>query len=322
MNVTILNKAKEVKNDEFYTRYEDIEFLLNFKDQFKDKVIYCNCDDPSFSNFYKFFKINFTKLGLKRLISTYKSDNPYRYDYDGINEIKTPIESGLFEYNSDIINEYKDDIIVITNPPFSLMRLYINFIMNLNVKFMIIAPTTIIGVKIFFEYFRENKIKVIPSQRIKKFINSDKESNCCWITNLNSTHLNTTKIKFTNTNIDYYKKLFGTDIIIIDSINNIPDYKGLMALSLNLFYTYDYSCFEIIDSFNNIKFDYKYSNITQVLDNKHKKSTYFNKNPMIEIDLDYIKNNNPKRYFIVEIDGKMRYFKKPFDKIIVKRKDI
>ena len=322
MNVTILNKAKEVKNDEFYTRYEDIEFLLNFKDQFKYKVVYCNCDDPSFSNFYKFFKINFTKLGLKRLISTYKSDEPYRYDYDGINEIKTPIESGLFEYNSDIINEFKDDIIVITNPPFSLMRLYINFIMNLDVKFMIIAPTTIIGVKIFFEYFKQNKIKVIPSQRIKKFINSDKESNCCWITNLNFTHLNATKIKFTNTNIDYYKKLFGTDIIIIDSINNIPDYKGLMALPLNLFYTYDYSCFEIIDSFNNIKFNYKYSNITQVLNNKHKKSSYFNKNPMIEIDLDYIKNNNPKRYFIVEIDGKMRYFKKPFDKIIVKRKDI
>ena len=95
-----------------------------------------------------------------------------------------------------------------------------------------------------------------------------------------------------------------------------------MALPLNLFYTYDYNCFEIIDSFNNIKFNYKYSNITQVLNDKHKKSSYFNKNPMIEIDLDYIKNNNPKRYFIVEIDSKMRYFKKPFDKIIVKRKDI
>ena len=113
-------------------------------------MIYCNCDDPSFSNFYKFFKINFTKLGLKRLIATYKSDEPYRYDYDGINEIKTPIESGLFEYNSDIINEFKDDIIVITNPPFSLMRLYINFIMNLDIKFIIIAPVSIISsVEIF-----------------------------------------------------------------------------------------------------------------------------------------------------------------------------
>ena len=68
--ITKLNKAKQNKNDEFYTRYEDIENFINqYQEHLKDKVIYCNCDDPSFSNFYKFFKINFAKLGLKRLIN-------------------------------------------------------------------------------------------------------------------------------------------------------------------------------------------------------------------------------------------------------------
>ena len=98
-NRKVLHNAKLAKDDEFYTQMIDIENCIENFD-LNNKVIYCNCDDPSFSNFYKFFKINFAKLGLKRLISTYKSDEPYRYDYDGINEIKTPIESGLFEYNN------------------------------------------------------------------------------------------------------------------------------------------------------------------------------------------------------------------------------
>lgn len=156
--ITKLNKAKQNKNDEFYTRYEDIESFINqYQEHLKDKVIYCNCDDPSFSNFYKFFKINFTKLGLKRLISTYKSDEPYRYDYDGINEIKMPIESGLFEYNSNIITDNIDDIIVVTNPPFSLYKEFFNFLMDLKVKFIIIANLNVLGYRDTFSKLRERE---------------------------------------------------------------------------------------------------------------------------------------------------------------------
>ncbi len=66
-----LANAKNNKNDEYYTRIEDIEReMIHFKDAFKNKVVYCNCDDPYESNFFKYFALNFNFLGLKKLICT------------------------------------------------------------------------------------------------------------------------------------------------------------------------------------------------------------------------------------------------------------
>ena len=63
-----LHKAKKERNDEFFTLYKDIEKeMVHYKDQFKGKTVYCNCDDARESNFFKFFSLNFEKLGLKKL---------------------------------------------------------------------------------------------------------------------------------------------------------------------------------------------------------------------------------------------------------------
>ena len=72
-----LQEAKNNKKDEFYTQLSDIERELKYyKKHFKDKVVYCNCDDPRVSNFFHFFSYNFEKLGLKKLIATcYKNQN-------------------------------------------------------------------------------------------------------------------------------------------------------------------------------------------------------------------------------------------------------
>lgn len=72
-----LHSAKNAKKDEFYTQLADIENeLRHYKSHFKDKVVYCNCDDPLASNFFKYFFLNFKHLGLKELITTcYKSQN-------------------------------------------------------------------------------------------------------------------------------------------------------------------------------------------------------------------------------------------------------
>ena len=71
-----LNLAKSAKNDEFYTRYEDVEKELeNYLTQFKNKVVYCPCDNYRWSAFVKYFKDNFKFLGLKKLISTYYNTN-------------------------------------------------------------------------------------------------------------------------------------------------------------------------------------------------------------------------------------------------------
>ena len=70
-NNSILRTANRTKQDEFYTQLSDIEKeLKNYKEQFKDKVIFCNCDDPYESNFFKYFAMNFNALGLKKLIAT------------------------------------------------------------------------------------------------------------------------------------------------------------------------------------------------------------------------------------------------------------
>ncbi len=72
-----LRKASKAKRDEFYTQLTDIEKeVKHYKDQLKDKVIYCNCDDPFESNFFKYFAVNFNHLGLKRLITTSYKPSP------------------------------------------------------------------------------------------------------------------------------------------------------------------------------------------------------------------------------------------------------
>ena len=76
-----LAKARDAKQDEFYTQLSDIEKeLKHYKKHFKGKVVYCNCDDPRISGFFHYFSYNFEKLGLKKLITTcYKSSERYFY---------------------------------------------------------------------------------------------------------------------------------------------------------------------------------------------------------------------------------------------------
>ena len=91
-----LNKAKEAKNDEFYTQYDDIQAELNhYKDKFKDKTVFCNCDDPYESNFCKFFLRNFNYLGLKRLICTsYISSPVISNQLTLFDELEEPVKAG------------------------------------------------------------------------------------------------------------------------------------------------------------------------------------------------------------------------------------
>lgn len=92
-----LQSAKNSKKDEFYTQLSDIEReLKHYKNEFLNKVIYCNCDDPRVSNFFHYFSYNFEKLGLKKLIATcYKNQ-----EMDLFSENKS--ESAIYlEYDGD-----------------------------------------------------------------------------------------------------------------------------------------------------------------------------------------------------------------------------
>jgi len=112
-----LTNAKRAKNDEFYTQYGDIqkeiEAYLEFDpDVFRDKVVYCNCDDPFESNFFRYFVLNFSKLGLKRLITTsYKPSPIANTQLSLFGDDKTlPKSKGRPKINANkfIINEVHD----------------------------------------------------------------------------------------------------------------------------------------------------------------------------------------------------------------------
>ncbi len=112
-----LTNAKRVKNDEFYTQYSDIQkeieaYLEYDANAFRDKVVYCNCDDPFESNFFRYFVLNFNKLGLKRLITTSYKSSPVANTQLGLfgdDKTLTTIKGRpKITANKFIINEVKD----------------------------------------------------------------------------------------------------------------------------------------------------------------------------------------------------------------------
>ena len=176
-----LHKAKDAKKDEFYTQLYDIEReLKHYKNHFKDKVVYCNCDDPRVSNFFHYFSYNFEKLGLKKLITTcYKSQNMDLFsqnnseraiylEYDGDkkgNNIPDLNEIGIKHLNGDgdfrsneTIELLKQADIVVTNPPFSLFREYVAQLIEYDKKFLILGNSNAITYKEIFKLIRENKL--------------------------------------------------------------------------------------------------------------------------------------------------------------------
>ena len=135
--------SKRRIRDDFYTLYDNIEKIYKSgymkPEVFKDKIIYCNCDDYRWSNYVKFWKNNFEYFNIKKLIATNYDigDGAYIYTYDGKNEtIEQGREDGSFEHYADFIN---NDTIVVTNPPFSRSRDYFNFLKNNDAKFYVHA---------------------------------------------------------------------------------------------------------------------------------------------------------------------------------------
>jgi hypothetical protein len=175
----LLQKAKKSKSDEFYTQLCDIERELQYyQDCFVDKVVYCNCDDPRTSNFFKYFVMNFHKLGLKKLIAscyvenTYdlfncqESENGFYCEYFGENGNRfnpSNIEISYFKGNGDFrsrecIELLKQSDIVVTNPPFSLFREFVAQIVKYDKQFLIIGNVNAITYKEIFDLIQKNKV--------------------------------------------------------------------------------------------------------------------------------------------------------------------
>lgn len=174
----LLQKAKKSKNDEFYTQLSDIESeLQHYKNHFKDKVVYCNCDDPLISNFFNYFASNFKELGIKKLIAacykkqeidlfnTEESENGFFYEYTGKNNEKLkPGSTDIIHFkgdgdfrSSESIELLKQADIVVTNPPFSLFREFVAQLVQYDKQFLIIGNINAITYKEIFKLIKENK---------------------------------------------------------------------------------------------------------------------------------------------------------------------
>lgn len=176
-----LHQAKNNKKDEFYTQLSDIENeIRHYKAHFKDKVVYCNCDDPRVSNFFHYFSYNFEHLGLKKLIATCfknqdadlfsenQSDKAIYLEYTGDkngNKIPDVEEIGIQELNGDgdfrspeSIELLKQADIVVTNPPFSLFREYVAQLIEYDKKFVIIGNLNSITYKDIFKLIKLDKL--------------------------------------------------------------------------------------------------------------------------------------------------------------------
>ena len=158
-----LIKAKAAKNDEFYTRLEDIEKeLKHYTEHFKGKVVYCNCDDANRSNFFKYFSTNFQKLGLKKLITSGLKIDATE-NGTGVVAIQTGDDIDIYDGNGDFRSEeciefLKEADIVVTNPPFSLFREYVAQLMQYGKKFLIIGNMNAITYKEIFPYIKNNEL--------------------------------------------------------------------------------------------------------------------------------------------------------------------
>lgn len=191
-----LHKAKDAKNDEFYTRIEDVaEELRHYKKHFAGKVVLCNCDDPTWSAFWRYFHLNFAELGLKKLISTHydRTEPTYKMEYEGGDDnnvevgVKTPLEGNGDFRNAECIKLLDECDIVVTNPPFSLARAYVQYLREHNKQFIIIGDLNWITYKEIFPMLKNNEVW-LGYNSVKEFMQPDgsikKFGNKLWYTNL------------------------------------------------------------------------------------------------------------------------------------------
>lgn len=181
-----LHMSRAGKTDEFYTQLSTIEDeLRHYRAYFRDKIIFCNADDPAIgedgqdhfgdglggytSNFFRYFQLNFQQLGIKKLITThYVADGPsYKFEIVsndngeqvGIPDyVKTPLEGNGDFRSPECLELLRECDIVVTNPPFSLMKEYLPLMVNSGKQFLILGNMNHAIISEIFRYFMADKV--------------------------------------------------------------------------------------------------------------------------------------------------------------------
>lgn len=277
-----LRAAQKAKKDEFYTQLTDIEKELRYYwDHFRGKVVYCNCDDPTISNFFHYFYMHFSNFGLKKIIATcYKSQSSTMFSrndkdtaigikYDGT---KLPEEfplEGDGDFRSDeCIKLLKKADIVVTNPPFSLFREYVSQLIEHDKKFLIIGNMNAITYKEIFPLIQDNKVWYGASIKSgdREFgipehypltaaaTRVDKDGNkyirvkgVRWFTNLDYEQRHTDLKLHKRYSPDEYDTYFNFNAINVNKTMDIPiDYHGVMGVPITFLDKHNPDQFEIV----------------------------------------------------------------------------
>ena len=251
----VLQKAQRIENDEFYTRYEDVEKELAMypKRIWKNKVVFCNCDDPVDDNekntsaFSLYFLRKFKELGIKKLICTHyggvvdlfnQGPKGYIFTKDGFREIKEfpPSYTGSFDHplSLKILNEEAD--IVCTNPPFSRAIDYWKVLIESGKKFIIISNITNAVNTAFIPYFMNDKVRA-GFNEVDWFLNPKRELTRAaghWYTNFsikNRPKHKLLKIMPLKNIPEKYKKHDDSKTLLVDNCYIPSDYKKPFAVS-------------------------------------------------------------------------------------------
>lgn len=266
-----LTSARVAKKDEFYTMLNDVENeLRHYHEHFAGKVVYCNCDDPEYSNFFRYLCDNFKDLGLKRLITTHYVQDGASYkfeiDADAPEGYRTDLEGDGDFRSSECIGILKSSDIVVTNPPFSLFREYIAQLMEHEKKFLVIGNMNAITYKGIFGFINTNlvwlgtKSNVTMEFRLspeyEKYFRTDengakygKVPSVAWFTNLSHPKRNVPLELTAAYSPEKYPKYDNYDAIDVSKVKDIPcDYDGVMGVPITFLGKHCPEQFEILDA--------------------------------------------------------------------------
>ena len=228
-NNSNVRKAKLAKNDEFYTQLHDIENeLINYKEQFKDKFVYCNCDTAD-SNFVRYFEDNRDRLGL----------TGFQYNW---NDFRGP----------ESVELLKQADIVVTNPPFSLFREYVAQLMEYNKQFLVLGPLNAVAYNDIFRLIQSNRVWMGAGTIGNLQFNTPNYAEPMsipvrWFTNMPTRRRNEAIKLHQKYTPEAYPTYFNYNAINVSRVAEIPvDYVGLMGVPMTFIDKYNPEQFEIV----------------------------------------------------------------------------
>lgn len=272
-----LYRAKVDKRDEFYTQLVDIEKeMAYYPDSFAGKIVYCNCDDPEWSNFWRYFHENFALLKLHKLISTHyvPGGRSYVFEYTGGNDsdilsgVRTDLAGDGDFRSHECVDILKQVDIIVTNGPFSLFRQYIAQLMEYHKKFLIIGNMNAVTYKEVFPLIQSGQVWLgasIHSGDREFRVPDDYELRAagCRVDEFGRKYIRVKGVRWF-TNLDYgmrhvpldltakydpaiYPRYLNSYAINIDRVSDIPgDYWGTMGVPITFLDKYCPGQFEIV----------------------------------------------------------------------------